>query len=97
MSIESFLKGWLGERGTNLLQHLALDPKEYHLFYDLLVGEEPKRTQIDHVIVSKFGIFAVETKNDQGWIYGHIPIITNWLNASVIKNQNAIFAMLRLL
>jgi restriction system protein len=70
MSIESFFKGWLGEQGTNLLQHLALDPKEYHVFYDLLVGEEPKRTQIDHVIVSKFGIFAVETKNYQGWIYG---------------------------
>jgi restriction system protein len=70
MSIESFFKGWLGEQGTNLLQRLALDPKEYHIFYDLLVGEEPKRTQIDHVIVSKFGIFAVETKNYQGWIYG---------------------------
>jgi restriction system protein len=70
MSIESFIKGWLGEQGTNLLQRLALDPKEYHVFYDLLVGEEPKRTQIDHVIVSKFGIFAVETKNYQGWIYG---------------------------
>ena len=70
MSIESFLKGWLGEQGTNLLQHLALDSKVYHVFYDLLVGDEPKRTQIDHVIVSKFGLFAVETKNYRGWIYG---------------------------
>jgi predicted RNA-binding Zn-ribbon protein involved in translation (DUF1610 family) len=27
-------------------------------------------TQIDHVIVSRFGIFVVETKNMSGWIFG---------------------------
>jgi restriction system protein len=70
MSMESFVKGWLGEQGTNLLQRLALDSKEYHAFYDLLVGDETKRTQIDQVMVSKFGIFVIETKNYQGWIYG---------------------------
>jgi restriction system protein len=90
MSIESFFKGWLGEQGTNLLQKLALNPKEYHVFYDLLVGEEPKRTQIDHVIVSKFGIFAVETKNYGGWIYGRIndERWTHTFPGSSIKFQN---------
>ena len=27
-------------------------------------------TQIDHIVVSEFGIFVIETKNMKGWIYG---------------------------
>ena len=27
-------------------------------------------TQIDHIIVSRFGVFVVETKNMKGWIFG---------------------------
>jgi hypothetical protein len=27
-------------------------------------------TQIDHIVLSKYGIFVVETKNYKGWIYG---------------------------
>ncbi|WP_350617509.1 nuclease-related domain-containing protein, partial [Pseudomonas sp. HY7a-MNA-CIBAN-0227] len=28
-------------------------------------------TQIDHVIVSIYGIFVIETKNYKGWIFGN--------------------------
>ncbi|CCK80600.1 putative nuclease [Desulfobacula toluolica Tol2] len=31
---------------------------------------EDGTTQIDHIIVSKYGIFVVETKNMKGWIFG---------------------------
>ena len=31
---------------------------------------EQLTTQIDHIVVSRFGIFVVETKNYQGWIFG---------------------------
>ena len=31
---------------------------------------EDGTTQIDHIIVSKYGIFVVETKNMNGWIFG---------------------------
>jgi restriction system protein len=71
MSFQAFFKGWLGEQGTNIMQRLVLDTKVYHIFYDVLVEGESKRTQIDHIIVSKFGIFVVETKNRAGWIYGN--------------------------
>lgn len=27
-------------------------------------------TQIDHIVVSKYGVFAIETKNYRGEIYG---------------------------
>ena len=29
-----------------------------------------KTTQIDHIVVSIYGIFVIETKNYKGWIYG---------------------------
>jgi hypothetical protein len=28
-------------------------------------------TQIDHIVVSDFGIFCIETKSHSGWIFGH--------------------------
>jgi len=31
-----------------------------------------EKLQIDHIIVSKYGVFVVETKNMKGWI-SHIP------------------------
>ncbi len=70
MSFEAFIKGWIGEQGTRLAQKLTLDSNQYHTFYDLLIEDGSRSTQIDHIIVSKFGIFVVETKNFTGWIYG---------------------------
>lgn len=72
MSFEAFFKGWLGEQGTRLAQKLTLDSKQYHTFYDILIqmGSSSRSTQIDHVIVSKYGVFVVETKNRRGWIFG---------------------------
>jgi predicted RNA-binding Zn-ribbon protein involved in translation (DUF1610 family) len=32
---------------------------------------EDGSTQIDHIIVSVFGVFVVETKNMKGWIFGN--------------------------
>jgi len=70
MVIESLIKGKIGEIKTNIAQTLFLDPKEYHIFNDVLINGSHGTTQIDHVIVSKYGIFVIETKNWNGWIYG---------------------------
>jgi hypothetical protein len=35
-------------------------------YYELI----KKSTQIDHVIVSPYGIFVIETKNHKGWVFG---------------------------
>ena len=35
-------------------------------------------TQIDHVVISIYGIFVIETKNYKGWIYGN-ERTANWL------------------
>lgn len=48
--------------------------KGYVIFGDLIIPSVSKSipsTQIDHVIVSRFGIFCLETKSHQGNIYGY--------------------------
>lgn len=61
-----------GKQGEDLLrQHTerALG-KRYHAFHDLLIPLYQHTTQIDHIFVSRYGVFVVETKNYTGWIYG---------------------------
>lgn len=44
---------------------------EYMVINDLLLPASQGTTQIDHVVVSPYGIFVIETKNYKGWIYGN--------------------------
>jgi hypothetical protein len=64
-------KGWFGERSVS--KGLAkLDPKTYRTFHDLYLPRPDGQgtTQLDHVVVSPFGVFVIETKNYKGWIFG---------------------------
>lgn len=65
------LRGAQGERkiSNNLLN---LDPNHYFIIQDLMIPSQgqSKNTQIDHVIVSNYGIFCIETKAYKGWIFG---------------------------
>ena len=63
------MKGRIGEGVVNLAAKLRLNPKVYHLIKDVTVPAQNGTTQIDHVIVSKFGLFVIETKNYKGWIF----------------------------
>lgn len=63
------IKGKAGEGLVNLAAKLRLDPKVYHLLKDVTIPSKAGTTQIDHVIVSKFGLFVIETKNYKGWIF----------------------------
>lgn len=38
--------------------------------HDLILQTPDGTTQIDHLIISPFGIFVIETKNLSGWIFG---------------------------
>jgi ssDNA-binding Zn-finger/Zn-ribbon topoisomerase 1 len=71
VSLESIIKGWTGELKTSITQGLFLDSKQYHVFNNVLIQSDSDSTQIDHVIVSKYGIFVVETKNKNHWIFGN--------------------------
>nr|WP_319396328.1 NERD domain-containing protein [uncultured Desulfobacter sp.] len=63
-------KGFIGELIVNVLSTLMLDKKAYTLIRNVTLPTDDGSTQIDHVIISKYGIFVVETKNMKGWIFG---------------------------
>ena len=62
-------KGKSGEiRVSNILSRL---PDDYHIFNDVYLNNNAYSTQIDHVIISQYGVFVIETKNYSGDVYGH--------------------------
>lgn len=67
----SFFKGFVGEWYVNNRLTAALDANEYQLFKNVtLPTEEGGSTQIDHILLSPYGLFVIETKNMKGWIFG---------------------------
>ena len=63
------IRGRTAERKVaRTLQKLA--PQEYFAINDFMAKTETGTTQIDHIVVSKYGIFVLETKNYRGWITG---------------------------
>jgi len=64
------LRGWIGEKKTAFTMWLYLNADIYRKFHDVIIPTDNGTTQIDHVLVSPYGIFIVETKNMKGWIFG---------------------------
>lgn len=66
-----FVKGKLGEVSIkSKLKKLPVDT--YKIFNDIMIKNSKGNTnQIDHIVVSKYGVFVIETKNYQGWITGN--------------------------
>lgn len=60
--------GWFGEKYTK--DELKKLPKEYKVLNDVLIEVNGTTHQIDHVVVSKHGIFCIETKQYNGFITG---------------------------
>jgi len=65
-----FGKGLLGEMLVNFAANVRLDKQKYHLIKNVTLPTEDGTTQIDHIVVSEYGIFVIETKNIRGWIFG---------------------------
>ncbi|MDO4971633.1 MAG: NERD domain-containing protein [Bacteroidales bacterium] len=62
-------KGRRGEaRISKILEKL---PEDYVTINDVVLSTKSGTTQIDHVVVSKFGVFVIETKNYRGKIFGN--------------------------
>ena len=60
-----------GEREVADTLARELSYKDYFIFNNLIVPSENRgSTQIDHIVVSRFGIFVVESKDMKGWIFG---------------------------
>lgn len=65
-----WFKGVFGEFIVNIAAKLLLNKDEYKIIKSVTLPAEGGTTQIDHVIVSVYGVFVVETKNMKGWIFG---------------------------
>lgn len=70
MSLKSLVKGALGEFMGSLAGKLFLDKETYRSLNNVTLDTSNGTTQIDHVIASRYGIFVIEAKYYQGWIFG---------------------------
>ena len=67
--LDSRIKGTKGEKRVSSVLN-KLDKSKYKILNDVLVRAKDKTVQIDHIVVSIYGIFVIETKNYSGNIYG---------------------------
>lgn len=67
----SMLKGKAGEWLVSNLGLGQLDNNVYATLNNVVIPRPDGggTTQIDHVVISQFGIFVIETKNYSGWIF----------------------------
>ena len=63
-------KGWRGEYRVRRLIRRHLDATRYHDFHNIILTLPDGTTQIDHVLISPFGVFVIETKHFAGRISG---------------------------
>jgi hypothetical protein len=52
-----------------LLAHFA--PPNYHLMNHVTLRMADGTTQVDHILVSRFGVFVIETKDYNGWVFAN--------------------------
>jgi Nuclease-related domain len=87
-------------RGEALLSRAALTnfgPPDYHLMNHVTLQMNDGTTQVDHILVSRFGVFVIETKDYKGWIFANANQ-ANWTQVLFkwkFKFQNPIFQNLR--
>lgn len=97
MSLKALFKGWTGEMQATIAHWLCLDSDTYININNVTIPTANGTTQIDHVIVSRYGVFVVETKNMDGWIFGdeRSPQWTQGLFGRKFRFQNPLHQNLR--
>lgn len=46
-------------------------PPDYHLMNHVTLRMDDGTTQVDHILVSRFGVFVIETKHYKGWLFAN--------------------------
>ena len=85
------IKGRIGENYVRKGLIKYLDETQYTIINDVTLPlEDGGTTQIDHIVVSIFGVFVIETKNMSGWIFGseHQAKWTQTIHRSKYPFQN---------
>ena len=87
-------------RGEVLLSRVALTnfgPPDYYLMNHVTLQMNDGTTQVNHILVSRFGVFVIETKDYKGWIFANANQ-ANWTQVLFkwkFKFQNPIFQNIR--
>lgn len=63
------IRGLFGEKSVAFLLSF-LNKKKYKVLHNVLLKTSTGTVQIDHIVVSNYGIFVIETKNYSGVIFG---------------------------
>ncbi len=72
-SIRSYKIYRFQNRGEELITHTIiknLPSTSWHLLNNITLKTSDSTTQIDHILVSTYGVFVIETKHYTGWIFG---------------------------
>ena len=48
-----------------------LEKEKYKVINNIMLKVNGKTIQIDHIVISNYGVFVIETKNYKGWIIGN--------------------------
>lgn len=60
-----------GKRGEITVSYILESlPEHYQVINNLIIQNKERTSQIDHIVVSPFGLFVIETKNYSGLISG---------------------------
>lgn len=95
------IKGYIGEnKASKALKRL--NTEKYTVLNNIELKIKGSSSQIDHIIVSNYGIFVIETKNYKGWILGYEKD-KSWIQAiyqyrrkfynPILQNQGHIYAL----
>ena len=78
-----------------LARHLLTNftAPDYHLMNNVTLRVQDGTTQVDHILISKFGVFVIETKHYTGWIFANPehPSWTQVLFKHKFKFQNPLY------
>ncbi len=92
LAVVSSSPSFKGKAGEQAVRDVLkkLNPTEYQCLHDVLVRKSDGTTsQIDHVVVSLFGIFVIETKNYRGWIFGQES--SQWWTQTIYRRKEKFF------
>lgn len=66
----SAIQGFVSQVRLVLTGWGAVSGPDYHHFRNVILSTSRGTAEIDHLIVSRFGLFVIENKNRSGWIFG---------------------------
>ena len=70
MGLVSGIQGFVSRVRLVLTGWGAVSGPDYHHFRNVILSTSRGTAEIDHLIVSRFGLFVIENKKRSGWIFG---------------------------